>query len=315
MASFLDFLGGALPFAGNAVASYNDGKQLGFEDRLAQQQEAIRARQAEEDRKAKRQLDALNRRNIESQISTRDNPTPETRAPRWQVDLKRGVRINADTGEVAPLEGLPEVPQTPAQQKPRTQVIGGQIVDLDSGTARDIAGLTQPEQAGQDRTTAATRTRIAEGTAQLDLIRRAREGLRRYPNAVGISRGLGALPGMGLIGDAVNQRADPQGVAVRQDLANLASMTIKDRSGAAVTISEFPRLAAFIPNVYDTPEKIQSNLDALERELQIVLNALQNGATLDELRGGASPVSRGTPNASPAPSFAEWQARKRGGTP
>lgn len=72
----LDFLSGALPFAGEAVSGYQEGKRMGMEDRLAQQAEQARQRQAEEDRKGRLQMQQLNMRNIESQIAQRNQPKP-----------------------------------------------------------------------------------------------------------------------------------------------------------------------------------------------------------------------------------------------
>lgn len=55
----------------------------------------------------------------------------------------------------------------------------------------------------------------------------------------------------GVLPMQVLNRVDPQGTETRAALADLGSLVIHDRSGAAVTAAEFPRLAPFIPTVYD----------------------------------------------------------------
>lgn len=291
-------------------------------DQAAQQEtllNRLKAEQEAQDRAIRERLANAQIANFESLARERAKPPEETfsGAPFEAVgsDGKPGLFIRGSMGSIRPVEGVrPMVEARPA----RTQVVGESIVNLDTGTAEPIKGLPSD---GQGRVSAATRTQVAENTASLDLIRRAREAVQARPESFGLSKGISLLPGMGQIGDVINQRTDPEGVAARQLVGNLSSRLIKDRSGAAVTVSEFPRLAAFIPQPYDTPEKILQNLDALERELQVVNAALANGATLAELGAGATPVApvpRGTPAAPVAPTqqaappdFEAWRASRR----
>lgn len=307
--SLLDFVGGGLPFASEAVVGFDEGRR----ERDASTQASLLA---ESERRRRAGLDQqaaelhqlkmdqmrqeLKRSRVEGKMGVSALP--------MQYDPVRGVMINRQTGEVVTPQGLPERPQT--ERAPRRQVVGGSVVDVDTGTATPITGL--PE-AGNARVTATTRAQLADNAVQLDLVRRAREGVRQRPQSVGLRFGSGTLPMMGQAGEMINQRLDPEGVPVRQLIAQISAQKIKDLSGAAVTISEFPRLAAFVPLVWDTPEKIQANLNALERELEIVMQALENGVSLDELiRGGGQ--ARPTPNtAPPAPpaSFDAWRASRR----
>ncbi len=55
-------------------------------------------------------------------------------------------------------------------------------------------------------------------------------------------------------------RLDPAGVETRAAISNLGSLVIHDRSGAAVTAAEFPRLAPFIPSSTDDPETARKKL-------------------------------------------------------
>lgn len=161
----------------------------------------------------------------------------------------------------------------------------------EQGRQARATAITRADSQPDGRVSAATVNAMAQGSAQLDLINEARRAIEEYPDAVGLKRGAALLPGMSRLGDVINQRVDPEGIRARQLLANLASMEIKDRSGAAVTVSEFPRLAPFIPNAYDTPEKVLENLNGLERELRVTLGALAQGASLaDVMRGGEPPA-------------------------
>lgn len=68
------------------------------------------------------------------------------------------------------------------------------------------------------------------------------------------------------LGDDINQRIDPNGVPVRAAVANIGSLLIHDRSGAAVTAAEQPRLLPFIPSVSDTDEAAIKKLMLLKEQ-------------------------------------------------
>jgi hypothetical protein len=80
----------------------------------------------------------------------------------------------------------------------------------------------------------------------------------------------------GFMPDALLQRADEAGVDVRAVIADLSSMVIHDRSGAAVTAAEFPRLRPFIPSDKDEPAAARRKLGRFIAEYQMVN---------DEIRG------------------------------
>lgn len=64
----------------------------------------------------------------------------------------------------------------------------------------------------------------------------------------------------GYVPDVVLQKIDPAGVSTRAAVADLGSMIIHDRSGAAVTASETPRLMPFIPGVTDDAASAEKKL-------------------------------------------------------
>lgn len=97
---------------------------------------------------------------------------------------------------------------------------------------------------------------ITANSAMLGRIRNAGETARKNPEATGPMKGLAHdwLP------DAVLQWFDSDGTVSRAKIAELGSQVIHDRSGAAVTASEFPRLKPFIPQIGDTPDTVQKKL-------------------------------------------------------
>lgn len=67
-------------------------------------------------------------------------------------------------------------------------------------------------------------------------------------------------------------RMDAEGVDTRAAIADLGSLVIHDRSGAAVTASEFPRLAPFIPTEKDDAATVRKKLGQFTRNYQAVID-------------------------------------------
>jgi len=87
------------------------------------------------------------------------------------------------------------------------------------------------------------------------------------PNATGVK---------GYTPDAILQRTDPNGVPTRAAIGDLGSLIIHDRSGAAVTAAEFPRLRPFIPVVTDAPETVKKKLSRFVSEYRKVTQEAQD---------------------------------------
>lgn len=84
-------------------------------------------------------------------------------------------------------------------------------------------------------------------------------------NAVGMK---GYLPNFAL------NRLDPEGTATRADIADIGSLTIHDRSGAAVTAAESPRLMPFIPLPTDDAKTVKTKLTRFKQALEAETNNL-----------------------------------------
>ena len=130
-----------------------------------------------------------------------------------------------------------------------------------------------------------------ENQVSLSKIDEAIAGVQRYPNALGLKN---------LMGDAVRQRTDPEGVAIRAMIADIGSMKIHDRSGAAVSAAEFPRLKPFVPSANDEPAAAVEKLRLFKREYEL----MQQGINSFYSEGYKPPPARpaaSTPPAQPQP--------------
>lgn len=135
---------------------------------------------------------------------------------------------------------------------------------------------------------ASVATPIFENRRNLTTISAAREAVRGNRGAFGPQN---FMPGYDYVDSKEN-------VAARAPIANIGSLVIHSRSGAAVTISEYPRLKPFIPRASDTPEQVEVKLAELEREIRSITEDM---TTYYREQGYAVPGDQptGARNASP----------------
>ena len=98
-------------------------------------------------------------------------------------------------------------------------------------------------------------------------------GMVADKNATGLK---GYLP-TGLL-----NRIDPSGVNARAEIADIGSLKIHDRSGAAVTASESPRLMPFIPLTTDDRETALKKLQRLKLEVDSSSAAMKEIYSADQ---------------------------------
>lgn len=152
--------------------------------------------------------------------------------------------------------------------------------------------VLRPKVEGQElpgpntRTPATIQKALAANSTQLQMIHKAIEAVKAHPKAFGITRGAGYG-----IGARLDPRVDPEGNDARGLVSNVGSLKVHDRSGAAVSVSEFSRLAPFVPNLFDPSDKVLNNLQRMADELEIETNALRTGA-------GTGPSPKITPKGS-----------------
>jgi hypothetical protein len=134
------------------------------------------------------------------------------------------------------------------------------------GVGADVAAQMGPEGQFQvisgtgianKRAPAAVQSGYVANRKSISQIDAAIAAIKANPNAFGLKN---------TFGDQVNQRLDPGGVGPRAAVANIGSMVIHDRSGAAVTMSEQPRLMPFVPRVTDTAEAAIKKLQLLKEQ-------------------------------------------------
>lgn len=154
------------------------------------------------------------------------------------------------------------------------------IYDKRTGTYTD-ANTRQPITGGIGPKTASSAAlvgKMAENDGMLTKLDSAILLVESNPKAMGAKN---------MLGDFVRQRSDPAGIETRAAVADIGSQKIHDRSGAAVTISETPRLRPFIPDVNDTPQAAVIKLKRMRQEVAQMKQALANGKSLAEVTGSA----------------------------
>jgi hypothetical protein len=117
---------------------------------------------------------------------------------------------------------------------------------------------------------------LATNAVTLTKIDRALDLVDQNPDAFGWKN---------IAGDTIRQRTNPEGVDARAMVADIGSQKIHDRSGAAVTVSEAPRLTPFVPNVTDNPNTIKKKLANFQREYAQMMDELQKGYGLNSVAG------------------------------
>jgi len=120
-------------------------------------------------------------------------------------------------------------------------------------------------------------------TENISSITQINQTLQELENTQGSGVGFveGNLPG------AIADRINSKGVRLRAMIADIGSMKIHDRSGAAVTAAEFPRLRPFIPSPSDSPETIRKKLEQFRDQY---LNELRDQRSVYSVSSGYKPV-------------------------
>lgn len=105
----------------------------------------------------------------------------------------------------------------------------------------------------------AVNTKIIEGKQGLSNIDKAIAAADAHPDAFGLTN---MVPGVQTV---KGQWGSQDNVDARAQVANIGSLKLHDRSGAAVSASEFPRLAPFIPSASDSAKTVVTKLKQMKR--------------------------------------------------
>ena len=143
---------------------------------------------------------------------------------------------------------------------------------------------------------------LRQGAQKID---KALAAIEAYPQGLGLAN---------FMPDWVRQRTDAQGVEVRAAVADIGSLIIHDRSGAAVTAAEAPRLKPFIPLPTDAPDVAAAKLRRLKDLLESEAAAMESEYSPEQGFRGFAPQPQAAPRQAPArqtPRPAPGPARRR----
>lgn len=143
--------------------------------------------------------------------------------------------------------------------------LGMGMIDL----RRQIADGKKESNELLKRLPAAQATAYIENETALGNIEDALAKVEKNPKAFGVK---GMLPNVMLT------RMDPAGIEARAAVANLGSLKIHDRSGAAVTAAETPRLVPFIPVPGDDAASVKKKLAGFRREYNLMQDNIRSFA-------------------------------------
>lgn len=160
---------------------------------------------------------------------------------------------------------------------PRGQVVqtdnGPMLVDPRAGTAQPITANGKPLEPKLKSLPAPIQKALLENDAALRKVDKALAAIDAKPDALGVKN---------YLGDTIRQRTDPQGITARALVADIGSLKIHDRSGAAVTAAETPRLKPFIPAATDDPATVKKKLGLFRQEYEAIQSDINNTYTREQ---------------------------------
>jgi hypothetical protein len=173
-------------------------------------------------------------------------PASDADMPKWQVSMLRKTLDTKDLLEqhftAQDYGGGTRVIATPKYGGGPAQVVQGSQVAKTATPGELLVDARAKERADLKPVPVHAQKAITGAAATLGQLDKAIAELEANPDAVGWK---------GYAPDAVLNRADPAGTQARASLADIGSLKIHERSGAAVTASETPRLKPFIPSISD----------------------------------------------------------------
>jgi hypothetical protein len=205
--------------------------------------------------------------------------------------LNEGDHVHVEPGPQMGRSGPPSVirgnPKKPDEAWTQLSPDEARAAGLPSGTVFQRSSKTgeikavSGQSAKMKAIPAASVKDYVDNNKSLRQIDKAISALDEYPGAVG---GTNAL-----IPDFVQQRADPKGVTARALVGDIGSLIIHDRSGAAVTAAEMPRLRPFIPNVSDTAATVKKKLANLKSAIAEMQGDIESVYSEDQGYSGNLP--------------------------
>jgi hypothetical protein len=181
-----------------------------------------------------------------------------------------------------------EIEQQSASRPPAAVTYGSPVAATDTATGNPV--FLQPGRTGnapsviQGYSPVAEKLRPIPPTINTAIIAN-QTASNQLDRAISLLSGKD-LPGMvgdvnatgmkGYLPTGLLNRLDPQGVAARAEIADIGSLKLHDRSGAAVTAAESPRLLPFIPLSTDDNAAALKKLGRLKLELENETRAMRD---------------------------------------
>ena len=240
------------------------------------------------------------------------NPSNEN-VMAWAQDAQLSPVLSAETKARAKAEEQKLLAMKPAQ---RAEYLGAQGSTASDITSRGQLKVSQGQLAvsqGQLKVAQDREARAATGAELKPVPVHAQKAITGAASSLGqLNAAIAALEAnpdavgwKGLTPDFALNRADPEGTVARAKLSNIGSLKIHERSGAAVTAAETPRLKPFIPSISDDYETALKKLKDL-RDIQMAEQEVLTG-TYNKDQGfreftapeptGAAPAKPATPAA------------------
>jgi hypothetical protein len=208
---------------------------------------------------------------------------------RIEAEERQGQRSEALRRELAKQqqEHARLMQQTIIANRPPRQEPQPQIVQTDSGPMiMDRQGNARPVMGPDGQPVRGKSTEKALPTSAAGKLMENQQNLRRAEQALALVRGEdiknekgevimrgdpNATGWKGLIRPVFLNRMDPKGTDTRAAIADLESLVVHDRSGAAVTAAETPRLRPFIPNAADDRVTAEKKLTRFANEYRAMV--------------------------------------------
>lgn len=220
------------------------------------------------------------------------------------------VRAEAVAGDdVAFRSAMTPRERAPAQPSfSHIQLADGSIGAFDQRTGRVVPTGQKGKPPASEQATRSIPPQIVQGVLQNQKQTRVLDDaiakLEANPNAVGWKT---ILPDAALNRLPINAGAG--GVDARAGIADVGSLEIRDRSGANVTVGEFPRLRPFIPSALDNAE---TTLKKLKRMRAIIEDETAGLQTAYGPESGFRPMAGVTGGEDPDEAAArEWLTKRR----
>lgn len=281
--------------------------------KYAPAQDVLRTQQASLDRKSAAEAQAEQRRMALEQQATL---TREREQARIESARERGA--TAEMLKRMQLEADERMRRFTVANRPEPAVTVTEVVDPTDSTKTIKIDARTGRKIGDAIPKSAVEKALPSGAAQK--LFENQQNLRRAETAIALMEGkdVGEMKGdadatgwKGFMPDAWLQRFDPKGTDARAALADLGSLVIHERSGAAVSASEFPRLQPFIPKINDDPETVKKKL---KRFAQVYRDVASETTNFYRESGYKVPDMQPTNNGAPAPSPGAPAAFKEGQT-